>query len=205
MNATSATSHCTNVWDDVVAGVPPGLAGGELIYAEGGKCDGPCPLVRTALMARYTSAHSSSGGCLLQDDYEGLLTLYPVCIAGGAPPKASCLVIFACQASNAPTASPQRALRSSLMRLPLTAPTTLLPCTTCNHFPTPSRDTGNAHQHWPAPRGHGSVRPACALNGLVFRYAARPACTPQIAGGANQRWPGHSGHFPCVPCSLPRQ
>jgi hypothetical protein len=205
MNATSATSHCTNVWDDVVAGVPPGLAGGELIYAEGGKCDGPCPLVRTALMARYTSAHSSSGGCLLQDDYEGLLTLYPVCIAGGAPPKASCLVILPARhrtppcsiSTTSPAVFPDAPPSDRTDHACYHAP--------CNHFPTPSRNTGNAHQHWPAPRGHGSVRPACALNGLVFRYAARPACTPQIAGEANQRWPGHSGHFPCVPCSLPRQ
>ena len=90
MNANN--SHCTHVWDDVVAGTPPGLTGSELIYTEGGKCDpGPCGLVRTALMARYTASHSTSGGCLEQDDYEGLLTLYPVCTSGGVPTSPTCL------------------------------------------------------------------------------------------------------------------
>ena len=91
MNATNASSHCTHVWDDVVAGTPPGLSGGDLIYMEGGKCDGPCGLVRTALMARYTASHATSGGCLAQDDFEGLMTLYPMCTSGGVPSVPTCL------------------------------------------------------------------------------------------------------------------
>ena len=91
MNATNASSHCTKVWEDVKQGTPPGLTGSELIYTEGGKCDpGPCGLVRTALMARFTASHSTSGGCLAQDDYEGLLTLYPVCTSGGVPSAPMC-------------------------------------------------------------------------------------------------------------------
>ena len=82
----------------VRAGIPPGLEPHQLIdgsyitsndaYAEGLSAG----LVRKSIMGQFTRAHGTSGACIQQDDYEGLLTLYPLCTAGGVPPTPTCLI-----------------------------------------------------------------------------------------------------------------
>lgn len=71
MNATT----CLAPWDYVAEGLPPGA--GETTKAG----------VRLSLMEAFTSHNPSV--CLSQDDYEGLLTLYPVC--EGMPHEPQCV------------------------------------------------------------------------------------------------------------------
>lgn len=70
-------SNCLHVWDEVRAGVPEGV-----VYEERGG--------RTSMMERFTGAHLPTGACLRQDDYEALLTLYPVCATHGVPTAPVC-------------------------------------------------------------------------------------------------------------------
>jgi len=67
------TSTCLHPWDYVTAGIPAGVG----TTAAG---------VRKAMMEAFTTHNPSV--CLSQDDYEGLLTLYPVC--EGATPEPIC-------------------------------------------------------------------------------------------------------------------
>jgi len=67
-------STCTNPWHDVSPGVPEGVA-----TTKAG--------VRPSLMESFTTHNPSV--CLTQDDYEGLLSLYPVC--EGMPPGPQCV------------------------------------------------------------------------------------------------------------------
>jgi len=71
------SSYCATPWDYVVPGVPPDFPTADLV----GEAS-----VRPSLMESLTTHNPSV--CLSQDDYEGLLTLYPTC--AGAPPAPIC-------------------------------------------------------------------------------------------------------------------
>jgi len=72
-------SHCAHPWDDVLPGVPPSFPTSELTGSFG-------PLVRPSIMESFTTHNPSV--CLFQDDYEALVTLYPVCAS--VPPTPRC-------------------------------------------------------------------------------------------------------------------
>ena len=71
-------SSCMNPWADVAPGVPPSFPAADLVGSLG-------PLVRPTVMQSFT-AHNPAV-CLQQDDYEALVTLYPVCSAIPASPR----------------------------------------------------------------------------------------------------------------------
>lgn len=70
-------TYCQHPWDNVLAGVPDSFPEEELRGS--GR-------VRPSIMESLTTHNPSV--CLFQDDYEGLMTLYPVC--GLAPPEPRC-------------------------------------------------------------------------------------------------------------------
>ena len=75
MNAT----QCMHPFDYVNVGVPPSFPAADLVGSQG-------TLVRPSIMESFTTHNPSV--CLFQDDYEALLSLYPVC--SGMPPVPRC-------------------------------------------------------------------------------------------------------------------
>jgi len=72
-------THCPHPWNTVAAGTPPDFPADELTGSHG-------ELVRPAIMESFTT--HNPGVCLFPDDYEALVTLYPVC--SGMPPTPRC-------------------------------------------------------------------------------------------------------------------
>ena len=72
-------THCEFPWNSVAAGTPPDFPADELTGSNG-------PLVRPSIMESFTQHNPAT--CLFQDDYEALITLYPVC--NGMPPTPRC-------------------------------------------------------------------------------------------------------------------
>lgn len=75
-------SRCMNPWKDVVSGIPAGLTNESLSMG----LQAGTTVVRKAMMETFT-VHNPSV-CLTQDDYEALLTMYPVCMS--MPPAPTC-------------------------------------------------------------------------------------------------------------------
>ena len=77
--AAMDNTSCLHPWDSVLEGVPPTFPPADLVSVAGGSA-------RPALMESFTTHNPTV--CLSFDDFEALLTLYPVCT--GAPTTPTC-------------------------------------------------------------------------------------------------------------------